>query len=93
MPSGLCVCELERFIKTSLKFYSAGLFSKGQGSISGSNPLQAGQPKQLCSGAFRVVAVLPVQPAAAREVPRQAVSVAGGNGRAREGDAGFFLPR
>lgn len=51
MPSGLCVCELEQFIKTSLKFYSAGLVSEGLGY----NPLRAGQPKQLHSGALAVV--------------------------------------
>lgn len=34
MPSGLCICELKRFIKTSLNLSSAGLGSEGLGSLS-----------------------------------------------------------
>lgn len=51
MPSGLCFCALERFIKTSQRFHSAGLVSGGLGSISGNDALRAGRPRRPRSGA------------------------------------------
>lgn len=95
MPSGLCICELNRFIKTSLNSPLAGLGSEWLGSLLGCDPLRArvGSSRAAPTASPPALAMVAV-PAPAWAVPPgaspRAAAPHGGTGGAR---AGRFLSR